>query len=160
MQLFSATVRNNLTLYDDSIDEACIWAALEQVEMAGWARALSRGLDTELAAAGSDLSAGQAQLLAFARACLRAPGLVIMDEASSRLDPATEQRLERAVDALLHDRTAIIIAHRLKTVERADDILILEDGRIVEYGARGTLAADPNSRYYALLNYGAEEVLA
>jgi ATP-binding cassette, subfamily B, bacterial len=160
VQLFSATVRNNLTLYDDSIDEVAIWSALEQVDMADWARALPRGLDTELASAGSDLSAGQAQLLAFARACLRVPGLVILDEASSRLDPATEQRLEHAVDALLRERTAIIIAHRLKTVERADDILILEDGRIVEYGPREALAIDPNSRYYALLNYGAEEVLA
>lgn len=165
VQIFTASVRDNLTLFDRSIDDAQIMAALEKVGMREWAGALPRGLDTELsgtgaASGGSGLSAGQAQLLAFARAFLRDPGLVILDEASSRLDPATEQQLERAVDALLRDRTAIVIAHRLKTVERADDILVLEDGRIVEYGPREALAADPASRYYALRNYGQEEVLA
>jgi ABC-type multidrug transport system fused ATPase/permease subunit len=87
---------------------------------------------------------------------------VILDEASSRLDPATEQMLERAVDRLLHAprRTAIIIAHRLSTVQRADEIMVLENGRIHEHGQRQTLANDPASRFYALLQTGLEEVLA
>ncbi len=160
VQVFSASARDNITLFDRTIDDARVWSALDQVGLRAWADALPRGLATELAAGGSGLSAGQAQLLAFARAFLRDPGLVILDEASSRLDPATEQQLERAIDALLRDRTAIIIAHRLKTVERADDILVLEDGAIVEHGTRETLAADASSRYFALLNYGAEEMLA
>jgi ABC-type multidrug transport system fused ATPase/permease subunit len=165
VQIFSASVRDNLTLFDRGIDDARIMAALDKVGMRDWVGTLPRGLDSELsgsgaASGGSGLSAGQAQLLAFARAFLREPGLVILDEASSRLDPATEQQLERAVDALLCDRTAIVIAHRLKTVERADDILVLENGCIVEYGPREALAADPASRYYALRNYGHEEVLA
>jgi len=91
---------------------------------------------------------------------LRNPGLVILDEASSRLDPATEQRLERAIDKLLQNRTAIIIAHRLGTVHRADEIMILERGAVSEYGDRKQLAADMSSRFYQLLQTGLEEVLA
>jgi ATP-binding cassette subfamily B protein len=113
-----------------------------------------------LAADGGGLSAGEAQLLAFARLFLKDPGLVILDEASSRLDPATEQLIERAVDRLLHNRTAMIIAHRLATIQRADEILILEQGRILEHGPRTALAADPQSRFFQLLQTGLEEVLA
>ena len=76
------------------------------------------------------------------------------------LDPATEQRLERAIDRLLQNRTAIIIAHRLGTVQRADEIMILENGRVSEYGDRQQLATDVNSRFYQLLQTGLEEVLA
>ncbi len=86
------------------------------------------------------------------------PGLVILDEASSRLDPATEQRIERAVSKLLEERTGIVIAHRLATIQRADDILVIEDGCIVEYGARESLANDPQSRFYHLLQTGLEEI--
>ena len=99
-------------------------------------------------------------MLAFTRVFLRDPGLVILDEASSRLDPATEQRLERAIDKLLQNRTAIIIAHRLGTVHRAEQIMILEAGQVTEYGDRKHLAADPGSRFYQLLQTGLEEVLA
>jgi len=91
---------------------------------------------------------------------LRDPGLVILDEASARLDPATERLIEQAIDRLLTNRTGIIIAHRLKTVLRADRILILEEGRIVEDGDRETLQRDPQSRFYQLLQTGLEEVLA
>jgi ABC-type multidrug transport system fused ATPase/permease subunit len=99
-------------------------------------------------------------LLAFTRVFLRDPGLVILDEASSRMDPATERLIERAVDRLLQNRTAIVIAHRLGTVGRADDILILEQGRAAEYGRRVALASDPESRFSGLLQTGMEEVLA
>jgi ABC-type multidrug transport system fused ATPase/permease subunit len=109
---------------------------------------------------GAGLSAGEAQLLAFTRAFLRDPGLVVLDEASSRLDPATERLIERAVGALLRGRTAIIIAHRLGTVQRADGIMVLEGGRIVEHGPRQALAADPASRFSSLLKSGMEQVLA
>jgi ATP-binding cassette subfamily B protein len=128
--------------------------------MREWYTTLPEGLDTELESGGSGLSAGEAQLLAFARIFLRDPGLVILDEASSRLDPATEHLIERAVDRLIEQRTAIVIAHRLRTVQRADEILILEDGHICEHGARTALAGDPDSRFYSLLQTGLEEVLA
>jgi ABC-type multidrug transport system fused ATPase/permease subunit len=98
-------------------------------------------------------------LLAFTRIFLEDPGLIVLDEASSRLDPATETLIETAVDRLLADRTGVIIAHRLDTVHRADDILILEQGRIAECGDRAGLAADPGSRFSALLATGMEEVL-
>ena len=91
---------------------------------------------------------------------LKDPGLVILDEASSRLDPATEQLIERAVDRLLAGRTAIIIAHRLHTVHRADQILILQDGRVDEYGTYADLVSDPGSHFSRLLRTGLEEVLA
>src|SRR5205814_4288944 len=120
-------------------------------------RALPAGLDTMLESGGG-LSAGEAQLLAFARLFLKDPGLVILDEASSRLDPATEQLIERAVSKLLRNRTGIIIAHRLATVQRADEIMILEKGRILEYGDRALLAENPSSRFAQLLRTGLEEV--
>ncbi|TMD58139.1 MAG: ABC transporter ATP-binding protein, partial [Chloroflexi bacterium] len=101
-------------------------------------------------------SAGEAQLLAFTRVFLANPGLVILDEASSRLDPATEHLIEQAVSKLLRGRTGIVIAHRLGTIQRADEILILEDGHILEHGSRETLATNPDSRFYSLLQTGLE----
>ncbi len=160
VQLFRGTVRDNLTLFDRSISDEQIRAVIEELELADWYQALPNGLDTLLEAEGRGLSAGEAQLVAFTRVFLRDPGLVILDEASSRLDPATEQRIERAVDKLLRNRTAVVIAHRLGTVHRADEIMILEDGRIAEHGERTRLAGDPDSRFYSLLQTGLEEVLA
>jgi ATP-binding cassette, subfamily B, bacterial len=127
--------------------------------MGEWFARLPKGLDTELTAGGGDLSAGEAQVLAFARAFLQDPGLVILDEPSSRLDPATERLLERAMGRLLDGRTGIIIAHRLATVQRVDEIMIMEDGRIREHGPRTALARDRRSRFHELLHTGLEEAL-
>ena len=160
VQLFRASVRDNLTFFDRSIPDERILATLEQLELGDWYLSLTDGLDTELDTGSRSLSAGEAQLLAFTRVFLRNPGLVILDEASSRLDPATEQRLEHAIDKLLQNRTAIIIAHRLGTVFRADEIMILDDGKISEYGNRKLLASDPASRFSQLLQTGLDEVLA
>ena len=165
VQLFEATVRDNLTLfrsYDPSktpISDEEIVSALETLGLGDWLANLPDGLDSVLKSGGQGLSAGEAQLLAFTRVFLRNPQLVILDEASSRLDPATEQLLERAIDTLINGRTAIIIAHRLSTVQRADDILILENGRIQEHGDRLHLLNDPNSRFAQLLRTGIEEAL-
>jgi ATP-binding cassette subfamily B protein len=160
VQLFQASVRDNLTFFDPTIPDERIHAVIAGLELGEWYAALPDGLDTEIEAGGRSLSAGEAQLLAFARVFLRDPGLVILDEASSRLDPATEQRIERAVDKLLQNRTAIIIAHRLGTIHRADEVLILEQGHILEHGDREQLAADPASHFHQLLQTGLEEVLA
>jgi ABC-type multidrug transport system fused ATPase/permease subunit len=159
IQLFHASVRDNLTFFDPAIADEQIIAVLDELGLGAWFRALPAKLDTRLAPDGGGLSAGQAQLLAFARVFLHDPGLVILDEASSRLDPATERAVERAVERLLHGRTAIIIAHRLPTVQRADNILILERGQIVEFGLRQQLADDPTSRFAQLLRTGMEEAL-
>ena len=160
VQLFRASIRDNLTFFDRSLSDEKIITTLEELELGDWLRNQPKGLDTELDTGSRSLSAGEAQLLAFTRVFLRNPGLVILDEASSRLDPATEQRLERAIDKLLKNRTAIIIAHRLDTIHRADQVLILDKGKISEYGDRTQLVADPNSRFYQLLQTGLEEVLA
>lgn len=159
VQLFEATLRENLTLFDRSVPDERIVETLRDLGMWEWYMTLSDGLDTQIGPAGSGLSAGEAQLLAFARVFLKDPSLVILDEASSRLDPATEQKIERAVDKLLQGRTGIIIAHRLHTVQRADQILILQDGRVLERGERARLAADPNSHFAHLLRAGMEQVL-
>jgi ABC-type multidrug transport system fused ATPase/permease subunit len=114
-----------------------------------WLAALPGGLDAEIAG-GRGLSAGEAQLVALARVFLQDPGLVVLDEPSARLDPATRVLLERAFDRLLDGRTGIVIAHQLATLDRVDDVLILEDGRRLEGGPRERLAADPGSRYARL----------
>ncbi|MBP7689591.1 MAG: ATP-binding cassette domain-containing protein, partial [Thermoflexales bacterium] len=160
VQLFHASVRDNLTFFEPDVPDEVLRQQL--IDLGLWPRisALPDGLDTELASGGRGLSAGEAQLLTCARLFLRDPGLVIMDEASARLDPATEHLIEAAIDRLLTGRTGIIIAHRLKTVLRADRILILEDGCIVEEGERAALQRDPQSRFYQLLQTGLEEVLA
>ncbi|MBW4460421.1 MAG: ABC transporter ATP-binding protein/permease [Nodosilinea sp. WJT8-NPBG4] len=155
VQLFQTSVRNNLTFFNGHIGDRAILQTLDELGLMPWLEALPQGLDTELGADSGGLSAGQAQLLAFARVFLKDPGLVVLDEASSRLDPLTEQLIERAVDRLLVNRTGVIIAHRLETVERADQILILEQGQAVEYGDRATLLTNPNSQFSRLLKVGA-----
>jgi ABC-type multidrug transport system fused ATPase/permease subunit len=160
VQFFRATVRDNLTFFRSGIRDADILEVFRVLDLWDWYRSLPNGLDTMLGPGGAGLSAGQAQLLAFARVFLRDPGLVILDEATSRLDPATERTLEHAVDRLLDGRTGIVVAHRLRTVGRVDNIMILENGRIAELGRRVDLLEDPESRFNALLRVGLEEVLA
>jgi ATP-binding cassette, subfamily B, bacterial len=159
VQLFQASIRDNLAFFNPHVTDAQIEYALAELGLWEWVQSLSAGLDTRLGAGGQGLSAGEAQLLAFARVFLKDPGLVILDEASSRLDPATETLLERAIGRLLAGRTGIIIAHRLATVGRADDILIMEGGSVAECGPRAALAADPASRFAGLLRTGLEEAL-
>ncbi|SFB02241.1 ATP-binding cassette, subfamily B [Cohnella sp. OV330] len=159
IEILAGTIRDNLTLLDARIPDSRIMAVLSELGLDGWFAGMPDGLDTYLSSGGAGLSAGEGQLLAFARVFLTDPKLVILDEASSRLDPLTESRIEAAVDRLLQDRTCIIIAHRLATIQRADDIAILEQGRVVEYGRRASLAADSDSRFSLMLAVGMEEVL-
>jgi ATP-binding cassette, subfamily B, bacterial len=156
VQLFHATVRANLTLFNPAIADEQIHQALENVGLQSWYQTLPAGLETLLGGNSEGVSAGEAQLLAFARVFLTQPGLVILDEASSRLDPATEHNIEQAIDKLFEQRTAIVIAHRLSTIQRVDDILILEDGHMQEYGPRILLQSDPTSHFSQLLRTGAE----
>ncbi|HLU83719.1 MAG TPA: ABC transporter ATP-binding protein, partial [Trueperaceae bacterium] len=166
VQLFRGTLRQNLTFFDDGVDDQRILAVLNELGLDTWLSGQELGLDTLLDSGGRNLSAGESQLIAFARVFLKDPGLVILDEPSSRLDPLTERRLETALARLLSGRTAIIIAHRLETVERVDKIMIMDQGRIIEEGHRAALANDPDSRYYRLrraalavdLNFSADSV--
>jgi ABC-type multidrug transport system fused ATPase/permease subunit len=151
-------VRDNLTIFDDGVTDERIAAVLETLGLGPWLRGLPEGLATPLGSGGVGLSAGQAQVLACARIFLRDPAVVILDEASSRLDPATEQLVQMALGRLLAGRTGIVVAHRLSTIALADDILVLEGGRVQEHGPRVALAADPESRFAALLHRASEEV--
>lgn len=152
VQLFAASVRDNLTLFRPELaDDDQLRHVLTEVGLTSWLDRLPEGLDTVLAPQGGGLSAGEGQLLAFARAFLADPGLIVLDEASSRLDPATEEAIDQAVVRLLHGRTAVLIAHRLSSLARVDQIAVMDGGKVVEYGPRAELAADPNSRFGGLL---------
>jgi ABC-type multidrug transport system fused ATPase/permease subunit len=151
VQLFRATVKDNLTFFAERSDDEVL-SVLDTAGLGDWVRSI--GLATELGAGGQGLSAGEQQLLAFARVFLQDPGVVILDEPSSRLDPATELLLATATERLFSGRTVVIVAHRLETVRTADEIMVVDEGRIVEHGQREALARDPHSRYALLLRAG------
>jgi len=159
VELFNASLRDNITFFDRSIPDERILRVIKDVGLQQWYERLPDGLNTKLLSGENGLSAGESQLLAFTRVFLKNPRIVVLDEASSRLDPATEHLIEKAIDKLLHDRTAIIIAHRLKTLDRADEILLMENGQVIETGKRTELAKDPESHFSQLLRTGMKEVL-
>ena len=156
VHLFAASIRDNLALFEPAITDDQIWAALGELGLVEWVAAMPNGLDTVLGPAGGGLSAGEGQLIALTRLFLREPDFVLLDEASSRVDPLTEERLTRAIDKLIEGRTAVVIAHRLSTVERLDEILVLDNGEVIEHGPQADLRSDPASRYARLLALGAE----
>ncbi len=157
VQLFPGSVRENVSMFDGDVADAAINAALMAVGLGGWLAAQSNGLDTRLldrTEAATGMSAGESQLLALARALVRNPSIVVLDEATSRVDPRTQLLVKRAVAELLSGRTSVVIAHRLDTLDVCDDIAVLEDGHIVELGERLLLAADPESLFAKLLRTG------
>ncbi|WP_234414462.1 ABC transporter ATP-binding protein [Paenibacillus sp. CAA11] len=160
VQLFDGTLRDNLTLFNPEISDGFIRETTARLGLLGWIESQPHGLDTYLAAGGASLSAGEAQLFALTRVFLTEPSLVILDEPSSRLDAATEQMLQTAVNQLMNQCTGIIIAHRLATLDQVDKILVLSDGKMVEFGDREALASDPDSHYARLRTTGREEELA
>ena len=159
VHLFGASIRDNLTLFDHSIDDDAVHRAIAELGLAEWVASLPDGLDTMLGPEGSGVSAGEGQLIALTRLFLRDPDFVLLDEASSRIDPVTEQRVIAAIDRLLTDRTAVVIAHRLSTIERLDEVLMLASGQVVEHGETAALRADPTSRYSRLLTVGADATI-
>ena len=158
VHVLRASVRDNLTLFDATVADDRIVEAIHRLGLGPWFDALNDGLDSTVREGGAGMSAGESQLLSFGRAFLADPSVVILDEASSRLDPATEAVLEHAVDELLDGRTGIVIAHRLATLQRCDTVCVLDHGRVVELGDRELLAADPSSRFGALLRTGLDVV--
>ncbi len=159
VQLFYATVRDNLTFFNRDISDDKLLDALRTLGLERWLSQQPQGLDTLLAANGA-VSAGEAQLIALARVYLKQPQVIILDEASARIDPETEKMLEIALDTVLAGKTTIIIAHRLQTVRRCDYIAILADGQLQEFGGEADLRNTPESRYATLLRSGAVEELA
>lgn len=136
--LFDGTIRSNLAyaLPESSAEdlEHRALAAFESLGLDAWLEALPAGIDTQVGPRGELLSAGERQLVSIARAYLRDPDLLILDEATSAVDPATEVRISRALEGLMQGRTAVVIAHRLSTAERADLVAVMEQGELVEVG--------------------------
>jgi ATP-binding cassette, subfamily B, bacterial len=152
VHILEGSVRDNLTFFDSSVSDARITDVIEELGIDSWVHELPEGLDTRLESGGGGLSSGEAQLVAFARILLlQNPSVIILDEASSSIDPATERMLIASVKKLVAGKTAIIIAHRLSTVALADDIMILDSGRIAEYGNRPELESSSASLFSRLL---------
>lgn len=154
VHVFSASIRDNVTMFDGGFEDAAVAAALEAVGLESWLRGLEDGPDTVLGPGGVGLSAGEAQLLALARVFLADPALVVLDEASSRLDPATEAAVRIATRRLLEGRTAIVIAHRPATLAIVDEIAVVDAGRIAERGPRAVLAGQGGSMFSRLFAVG------
>ena len=146
--LFAGSIRDNITLGNPEITEEKIASALEQAE-AGFVYNLEKGLDHHIAERGINLSAGECQLLSFARALAYNTEILILDEATSSVDPQTERAIQKAILKIAGKRTTLVVAHRLSTVERADNILVVRQGRIVETGTHQQLM-EKQGHYYKL----------
>lgn len=138
-ELLAGTLVENVTLFAD-IPRASVEQAMDELGLTSWVSALPAGLDTMLGPGGTALSSGEEQLVAFARLLVRDVQVVVLDEATARMDPITEARVVAAADRLLTGRTGVLIAHRLSTTARADTVAVLAGGRIVQHGDRSTLA--------------------
>ncbi|MFZ2504468.1 MAG: ATP-binding cassette domain-containing protein, partial [Nocardioides sp.] len=139
-EILAGTLAENITLFAP-LPRTHVQAAVDQLGLTDWVAGLPLGLDTLLGPGGTSLSAGEEQLVAFARLLVRDVQVVILDEATARMDPVTEARVVRAADQLLTGRTGILVAHRLSTTERAEWVAVLDAGRVVQKGPRAELAA-------------------
>ena len=134
-EVLAGTLADNITLFDD-VPRPVVEAAVAELGLTDWVAGLPEGLDTVLGPGGTSLSAGEEQLVAFARLLVRDVSVVVLDEATARMDPVTEARVVRAADRLISGRTGILVAHRLSTTERAEQVAVLESGRVVQQGPR------------------------
>ena len=141
--LFDASIADNVRYGRPAMTDAEITAAFDELGLGDWLGALSDGVRTPVGQRGESLSAGERQLVAVARAYVADPDLLVLDEATSAVDPATEMRLTRALDALTDGRTTLTIAHRLSTAERADEVLVVDAGRVVQRGTHAELVDVP-----------------
>ena len=138
--LFEDSLRFNLAFGMAEINDSQLWEACRAAGIAEWVESLPEGLDTPMRERGNRLSSGERQLVALTRALIVEPAIVILDEATSNLDPGTEEQIEEAIETLLAGRTSIVVAHRLRTAQRADRVLVMESGQVVEDGTYDELA--------------------
>lgn len=154
-EILAGTLAENIALFAD-VPRARVEAAVEELGLGEWVAGMPDGLDTLLGPGGTTLSAGEEQLVAFARLLVRDVQLVVLDEATARMDPLTEARVVAASERLLRGRTGVLIAHRLGTIERAGLVAVLDHGRVVQHGARAALARTPGP-FRALLDAAASD---
>ncbi|HTW18110.1 MAG TPA: ABC transporter ATP-binding protein [Nocardioides sp.] len=154
-EILAGTLAENIALFAD-LPRRAIEDAVAELGLADWVAGLPGGLDTLLGPGGTTLSAGEEQLVAFARLLVRDVRVVVLDEATARMDPLTEARVVRASDRLLAGRTGVLVAHRLSTVSRADLVAVLDSGRVVQQGPRQLLATRPG-HFRDLLDAGGAE---
>jgi ATP-binding cassette subfamily B protein len=147
--LFSGSIADNVRLADPEAPDAAVLHALEQIGARARFESLPEGIHTDVQTRGVRLSAGERQLVGIARVALADPAVIVLDEATSSLDPATEAAVERALAAVVEGRTVIIIAHRLSTAERADRVVVMDAGRVVEVASHDELVAQ-GERYARL----------
>lgn len=152
IQLLGTSIRNNITFYNKAISDRQIMDTVEKMGLSTWFAKFPQGLDTHIGNGGTGLSAGEAQIIASLRAFLKNPSIVILDEVSSKLDLETEKQLQTTYKNLIKGRMAIIIAHRLQTIEEVNQIVIFENGKIIEQGKYSHLASDSESKFYNMLN--------
>jgi len=141
-EVVAGTLADNITLYDARPREE-VERAVAELGLGAWVAGLPDGLDTPLGPGGTTLSAGEEQLVAFARLLVRDVQVVVLDEATARMDPLTEARVVAASERLLTGRTGLLVAHRLSTVDRADQVVVVDHGRVVQQGPRSRLVAEP-----------------
>jgi ABC-type multidrug transport system fused ATPase/permease subunit len=145
--LFDASVADNVRFGRPSISDDDLMLAFAELGLGDWLDGLADGLDTPVGERGEALSVGERQLVALARAYVADPDLLVLDEATSAVDPATEVRLQRTLDAVTRGRTTIAIAHRLSTARAADEVIVVDDGRIVQRGPHDELVRETDSVY-------------
>ncbi|MGH3647638.1 MAG: ABC transporter ATP-binding protein, partial [Micromonosporaceae bacterium] len=148
--LFDASVADNVRFAKPELDDADLYLAFCELGLTDWVDGLPAGLDTQVGERGEALSVGERQLVALARAYVADPDLLVLDEATSAVDPATEVRLQRALDAVTRGRTTVAIAHRLSTAESADEVIVFDAGRVVQRGPHAVLAGETDSVYARL----------
>jgi ABC-type multidrug transport system fused ATPase/permease subunit len=155
--LFDATVAENVRFARPTLSEQALALAFAELGLADWVESLPAGMDTRVGERGEALSVGERQLVALARAYVADPDLLVLDEATSAVDPATEVRLQRALDAVTRGRTTIAIAHRLSTAQAADEVIVVDAGRVVQRGPHEELVSDPSSIYGRLYSSWLEQ---
>jgi ABC-type multidrug transport system fused ATPase/permease subunit len=152
--LFDATIADNVRFAEPDLDDADLFLAFCELGLADWVEGLPAGLDTHVGERGEALSVGERQLVALARAYVADPDLLVLDEATSAVDPATEVRLQRALDAVTRGRTTVMIAHRLSTAEASDVVVVFgsgdQAGRVVQHGSHAELLEREGSEYARL----------